>query len=177
MTGASATLLCLLLLASCGGQPPAGTAAPSTALGSPYDSTREEFFLRVKACVVERGFPVEIDTVNWGFMGDYGTDERAQEASAAIRECVRAIDPKRLEPPPPPSDEQLSAWYVYQVARASCLQGLGYDVGSIPPEQVFIDTVGGWDPVQALIASGTPARNEDAARCNEAGDRPTFLDW
>jgi hypothetical protein len=171
------TAFVALLVAACSGASAPGSIAPTRDPDSPYATTREEFLIRVKACVEEKGFKIEIDAAQFGFRGEQGSDERAVQAAKAIKDCGKLVDPKRLEPPPPLSEAQLRAWYAYMVARANCLMEAGYDVGSVPPEQVFIDMAGRWDPFQALIDAETPAGLADVTRCQDAGPHPGFLGW
>lgn len=47
-----------------------------------------------------------------------------------------------------------------------------------PPEQVFVDSGGAWDPtVQTQEASGRPVSIEDQQRCEQLEERPAFMDW
>jgi hypothetical protein len=172
-----------LLMAGCTASPSTDDAnaanLPSASVDpdSPYATTFEEFMLRTKACVEDKGFSVDLDPNDYSLLFTFG-DQREQElVMAAVRECQAAIDPARLEPIPPRSVEQLRAWYTYVVAQVDCLAAKGYSVPSPPPEAVFIDSQGGWDPYYELLQAGTPATPADRRVCEQVDGRPAFLDW
>lgn len=182
--GVTSILVMALWVVSCGGSSPSQLSgsprAPSATLDpeSPYRTTREEFLLRAKACVEDKGFPVTLDLADAGFKFSLGTNERARQANAALRECMIDIDPLRLGAPPPIPADQLRAWYEYRLRQADCLRDAGYPPPETPPEQVFVDTAGSWDPFQALLDAGMSPSQDDMARCQQLIDgRPGFLNW
>jgi len=184
----STLLISLVTVAACAGSPPSQPTASAVAgsLGpfatvdpaSPYRTTRDEFMIRTKACIEAKGFPVTMDLADSSFLFNLGSDERAQQAKLALRECREEVDPARLQPPPPLSTEQLRQMYQYRLRQSDCLGEAGYDVPAAPPEQVYVDTEGYWDPFQALLDAGTPASQADTMRCQQLRDgRPAFMDW
>lgn len=142
---------------------------------SPYETTPEEYALRLKGCLGDRGFNVEIDPYDYHLSGNVGSEGRVNELQVAASECRAAIDPTRNEPPPPPTEEQLRALYRYYVAQADCLVAAGYPAASAPPEQVYVDNGGQWDPRLGLEDVDIPQTVTRA--CEEVEGRPTFLDW
>ncbi len=174
-------LVTALLAGGCslgtGAQPnlsPSATRDPH----SPYATTRAEYLLAVKACLEDGGFAVEIDVADGAIYTNEGTDERAQEAAAATRECERTIDPKRLKPPPRLGPDELRDWYIYVVAQVRCLRAAGYATPDPPPEQVFIDGGGFWDPAGKTMEAGGGAVTPDVERrCTQIPERPAFMDW
>ncbi len=133
--------------------------------------------LRTKACLEDAGFTVELDPEDNSLLFTFGDQREQERATAAVRECQAAIDPARLEPVSPRSEEQLRAWYVYVVAQVDCLLAAGYPVPSPPPEAVFVDSQGDWDPYFELIQAGAPASQADYRKCEQVDGRPGFLDW
>jgi hypothetical protein len=169
-------LVAALLAEGCTGSGP--TPAPTKDPRSPYATTRAEYFLAVKACLQDRGFAVEIDVDQGAIITNESTDERAREAAAATKECQKAIDPKRLEPPPKPDVDELRAWYAYVVAQVQCYRAAGYAVPDPPPEQVFIDSGGLWDPAGKLLeTTGQAIPPDPVHRCQAVPERPSFFDW
>lgn len=178
-----AVAVILTMASGCAAQSPSASAPDPIGPGasrdpdSPYETTIEEFFLQTKTCVEEQGFPVTIDIEERSFSFDLGTDARARQAREALRECQQEIDPRRLEPPAPLTDEQFASWYDYVLSQTACLRDAGYPVGDPPPEQVFIDSEAEWDPYEELALRGAPPSQEDLERCRAVEERPAFLDW
>jgi hypothetical protein len=175
-------LLAVLVASGCGstGDVPgsgAGVPGPTLDPDSPYQTTVEDFFLRTKACVEEAGYPVEMDIEEQSFEFSLGSDELARQADVELKRCMREIDPRRLLPPPPLTADQLGSWYTYLKAQVACLSDAGYPVGSPPPEQVFIDSEGDWDPYQDMIEAGITVRPEHVQQCQQVDERPAFFDW
>lgn len=170
-------VLIVLWAVGCGGPRPISTPSATRDPDSPYQTTREEFLLRVKACIEEKGFPVTLDLADGGFKFSLGTDDRVQQAKVAMRECIDTIDPSRLKPPPPVSEKELRAWYGYRLRQVDCLGDAGYPPLVAPPEQVFVDSKGDWDPFQALADAGSPASQADMALCQHLEGGPNFLNW
>lgn len=178
-------LLLVWLLVGCTGPPPPTSDQPLPSGGpsatvdpdSPFQTTLEQFMLLTKACVEDKGYSVEVDPEDWSLLFSFGSEREQQGAIEAVHECQAQIDPARLNPLPPPSPEQLRAWYAYVVAQAQCLVAAGYPVPSPPPEQVFLDTEGEWDPYFELEQAGSPASREDKRACDDVPGRPAFLDW
>lgn len=133
--------------------------------------------LQVRACVEGKGYPVTLDLADSKFSFSLGSDERAKQANVALRECVDTIDPSRLKPPPPVSEKELRAWYGYRLRQVDCLGDAGYPPLVAPPEQVFVDSKGDWDPFQALTDAGSPASQADMALCQHLEGGPNFLNW
>lgn len=153
---------------------PAATRDPT----SPYGTTREEFLLATKACVEAKGFPVTLDVADGRFSFSLGSDERARQAKVALSDCEAEVDPARSEPAPALTDTQLRAWYAYRLLQVKCLRDAGYPPPEAPPEQVFVDTAGKWDPFEALIQAGTMPSQADMLRCQQLTEgRPNFLTW
>lgn len=171
-------LLIVIWAVGCGGSRPIATPSATRDPESPYQTTREEFLLRVKACIEEKGFPVTLDLADGGFLfPPLGTDDRVQLAKVAMKECMVTIDPSRLKPPPPVSEKQLRTWYGYRLRQVDCLREAGYPPPVAPPEQVFVDTEGDWDPFEALLDAGSPASQTDMSRCQHIEGGPNFLNW
>lgn len=169
-----ASSLLLASLVACSGMP----ASPDSPLESvpAYQLSRDEFLLQMKGCLEDHGFSVTLTEDGGMSFGELGSRERLDEAVAARNACAEALDPERLNPPPPLTEPQLAALYDYVVAENGCLRELGYAVGEPPPEQVFVDTTGAWDPFSYLAEQGTPPTTEDVIRCRAVPDRPSFLD-
>ncbi len=144
---------------------------------SPYATTQVDFLLRTKACVEDRGYPVTLDLRQAGFEFALGDDTRAKEAGQALRDCMASIDPARLGPPPKLTEAQLVAWYAYRVHEAACLRAAGYAVEDAPPQRVFIDTNGDWDPFAWLAGKGMAVPLEAQISCEGVEGRPAFLGW
>jgi len=152
---------------------PEGTLDPD----SPYRTTLEEFMLRTKACLEDRGLSVEVNSEDNSLLFNFGSQREQELAMTAVPECQAEIDPARLEPVPPRSAEQLGAWYAYVKAQVDCLADAGYPVPSPPPEAVFIDSQGDWDPYYELVQAGAPPSRDDRRKCEQVPGRPPFLDW
>jgi hypothetical protein len=174
-----------LLLAACG----SGTAptAPSPTIDSaivqrtldpdsPYQTTPEEYALQLKACLADHGIEAELDPYDFSFKFKLGNDGQVENLQATFTECRAGLDPSRNNPPPPLSEDQLRALYQYRVAQADCLIAAGYAAASAPPEQVFIDGGGEWDP---RMGPEGPFDTPQAVNrsCEQIDARPNFLDW
>lgn len=169
-----------VVVAGCGRPPsPPALSTPAGILDpdSPYRTTQEEFLLRTKACVEEKGFPVELDLRQAGFKFSLGDDSRAAASRDALRTCIESIDPARLLPPPKLTETQLTAWYEYRVRQAACVRESGLSLPDPPPLQVFIDTNGEWDPYGVLVGAGNPAPRDVEVTCEAVESRPAFLGW
>ncbi len=118
---------------------------------------------------------LDLEEAGFSFSGGSGEDARA--ANAALRDCIAQIDPARLQPPPALASEQLVSWYAYRVRQADCLRSAGYGVPDPPPQQVFADTAGAWDPFDALLRSGINVAPADFLRCQRLEGEPPFLSW
>lgn len=161
----------------------AGSRAPTSPVAtrdpsSPYATTRAEFFLAMKVCMEERGFLVTVDVAYGAIYTHETTDQRAREATAALNECGASIDSRRQQPPPKATEAELRLWYGYVLAQLRCLQAAGYTTPEAPPEQVFIDSGGYWDPTaKTQEASGRTVSINDQRRCEQIQERPAFMDW
>lgn len=145
---------------------------------SPYKTTRAEYFLAVKACLQDLGYAVEIDIADGAIYTNEATDDLTRAAAAATLECEKGIDPKRLEPPPRPGPDELHAWYIYVVAQVRCYRDAGYPAPDPPPEQVFIDQGGYWEPAGKTVElTGKAVSPADARRCQQIPEKPAFFDW
>ncbi len=134
--------------------------------------------MATKACVEAKGFPVTLDVADGRFSFSLGSDERAKQAKVALSECEAEVDPARSGPTPALTDAQLRAWYAYRLLQVKCLRDAKYPPPEAPPEQVFVDTAGKWDPFEALIQAGTMPSEADMLRCQQLTDgRPNFLTW
>lgn len=192
----AAGIIIAMMLAACSSgstsEPPAGTSAsieptskagiehqsaiPSLDPDSPYETTPGEFAVQLKACLADRGFDVDIDPYDFHLSGNVGSEARVKELQVSVRECRDTIDPSRNDPPPPLTEAQVRALYHYYVAQAACLVAAGYPASSAPPEQVFVDSGGQWDPhmgpEEPLDIPETVTRT-----CDQVEGRPNFLDW
>lgn len=186
----SVGLCCSLLIGACApspgsnqsiGSPPAPgsptdeSGVPGRTLDpdSPYETTPEEYAIELKGCLADRGFDVEVDPYDFHLSGNVGSEGRFKELQTVVGECRDGIDPSRNNPPPPLSEDQLRALYLYYVAQADCLMAAGYPAASAPPEQVFVDSGGQWGP-----RSGDVDIPQTVTRaCEEVEGRPNFLDW
>lgn len=174
-----------LLLAACGSNaaPAASTPAVNPGMAqrtldpeSPYQTTPEEYGLQLKACLTDGGFNVELDPYDFSLKFNLGSDRPLEELQAAMTECRTGLDPSRNEPPPPLSEGQLRELYRYHVAQANCLIAAGYPASSAPPEQVFVDAGGQWDPRMGPEEPLDIPQAVDRS-CEQIDDRPNFLDW
>lgn len=174
----------LFLLAACTASPVPTTSSPAgspqNALrsldpDSPYQTTPEEYSLQLKACLIDKGFAVDIDPYDQHLMFDLGSDVSQSDLQSAVATCRAGLDPSRNKPPPPLSEDQLRALYRYRVAQANCVIDAGYPAASAPPEQVFVDGGGQWDFRIGLEDEDIPQAVTRA--CDEVEGRPNFLDW
>lgn len=169
---AAAFVLALVVVACSATQE--ATAEPT----SPYRHTQEEFLLLTKACIEDAGFQVELSVEEGGFsFPDLGSDQRAGQARQTVRDCMRSVDPTRLEDPPERTREQLEALYPYAVAQAECMAAAGYPASTPPPIDVFVDDGAVWEPYTILSAEGITYDQEDLVRCQNVEEKPEFLDW
>lgn len=173
----AALALMALWLAACAAPAATVSPAPSRDLTSPYGTTQEEFLLQARACVEARGYSMTLDLAEAKFSFVGGSDADFRAASAALHDCVASIDPARLRPPPALTAEQLEAWYIYRLKQAKCLESAGYAVPEAPPQQVFEDTAGEWDPFDALLHTGVTPAQSDVSHCQHLAGQPEFLDW
>lgn len=164
--------------------PPAGAAWAGSSIptasrdpDSPYLTTQEAFLLATAACVEDKGYPVEVDLRQAGFKFNLGDDARVPAAREALNACMRDIDPRRLEPPPKLTREQLVAWYQYKLRIVECLTAAGQVVPEPPPEAVFVDSEGEWDPFGSIVDSGQPLSPDLQAKCEQVDGAPAFLNW
>lgn len=156
--------------------PGAALAAQSRDPDSPYATTKEQFFLGVKACLAAQGFTVALD-LGQNSITFQGPDAQIQQEAAAQTKCAQTVDPARVSVHSKPSEPQLKALYVFRVDTAACLRDAGYPVPDAPPEQVFIDSGGDWDPLTPLHDAGIRPKPEDRVRCEGVPSRPAFLNW
>ena len=138
--------------------------------------TKEEFFLQIKACLAGKGIGVAID-IGTGSISFRGPEAQSERARVEMEGCARAIDPSRLEPARSPTPAQYHAWYAFVVEEAACLREAGYPVGAAPPEQVFVDSGGAWDPLTALFGAGGQIPEPVRRACEHVPSRPGFFDW
>lgn len=169
-----------LLLAGCAGTPVPDSVDPSVPAqsldpDSPYRTTLQEFWIQMKACVEDKGQTVEVDPYDQSLVFTFGDQRGSELAMAAVSECKAAIDPSRGEPAPPPTDEQLRSLYSYYIAQVDCLIAAGYPASSPPPEQIFIDSEGGWSPYTGIEDVEIP--RTVMRGCEQVEGRPAFLDW
>jgi len=173
----AAVILCALVVWGCGaGASSSSALAPTTPSASkdpnsPYALSLDDYLLRMKMCMAERGFDVTIE--DDGSLSGNGDPNDVREA---IDACQVAVDPLRAEGFKA-TPEQLRALYRYRVSLAGCLQSAGYAAVSAPPEQVFVDSEGAWDPVGDIAATGRPATPSDLKRCEQTPDRPAWIGW
>lgn len=135
------------------------------------------------ACLQGRGYNTRVTEPYFGIRTDFPSlsDEARADAQKALdeasEECWQQVDPRRLEPPPPLSEDQLRWVYEYRLTVAHCLEDRGYPVPVAPSVDVFIESDGSWNPLGALARSGMPASREDQVACQDQPSRPGFLDW
>ncbi len=141
---------------------------------STYRQSRSEFVLAWAACLQEKGYQARVDDQGSGVMIDGVTDYA--KASADSRACVEAVDPARLQPPPPLTADQLRELYRYVVAQTECMRQAGYPVSDPPPFQVWVDSDRAFDPYSDLRARGIDFDHADLLRCQALPERPKFLD-
>ena len=174
-----------LVLAACSPNPvpstpsPAGDAPkPGHTLDpdSPYKTTAEEYALQLKACLVDKGFSVEIDPYDQHLTFKLGNEASQNDLQPAVTACRAGLDPSRNEPPPPLSEDQLRALYRFRVAQGQCMTDAGYPTGAAPPEQVFVDAGGQWDPRMGPTEPLDIPQSVTRA-CEQIPGRPYFLDW
>jgi hypothetical protein len=175
----------VLLLAACSANPVPSTPSPAGGAqnpgrtldpDSPYQTTAEEYALQLKACLVDKGIAVDIDPYDQHLMFKLGTDASEVDLHSAVTACRAGLDPSRNEPPPPLSEDQLRALYHYRVAQGQCMTDAGYPTQSAPPEQVFVDAGGQWDPRMGPTEPLDIPQSVTRA-CEQIEGRPNFLDW
>lgn len=175
--------LAALVTISCGVSPssdaqsPLGPSPLSTLdPGSPYRTTRAEFAIQLKACLLERGLAVEVDPYDLSLDFTFAGPRDAEIATEAVGDCRAAVDLTRNEPLPPLNEAELQQLFDYRQKQAQCLVDAGLAPSSAPPLQVFIDTGGNWAPDRALLEDGS-ASPSVVRRCEQVENRPNFLDW
>ncbi len=163
-----------LLVAGCATAPasPLSTRDPD----SPYALSRQDYLVRVKGCLADRGFVVTIDVAEGSIQFD-GSSPAQAEFNVALDACMLAMDPTRVEAIPSPHPEQFHAWYLYLVDKAACLKAAGVQPAEVPPETVFIESGGAWDPLNDIYQSGGSISEGIRTRCERLPSRPAFLDW
>lgn len=160
---------------ACGaGASPGPSASPGSTPQPTYRQTLSEFLLAVTACLQDKGYQAHVDDQGGGVVIDGSTDPAA--TSADTRACVEAVDPARLQPPPPLTADQLLELYRYVVAQAECMRKAGYPVSDPPPFQVWVDSGQAFDPYIDLRNRGVDFDHADLVRCQAVDERPTFLD-
>lgn len=170
-------LLFLICLSACA---PTASSVPTSQGGGartpvpPYRQTLEEFNLSVLSCIQDKGYMARLGEEG-AFMIDGVTD--AQAVSADLRACKEAIDPARLEPPPPLTATQLEQMYRYLIAQVACMRDAGYPASDPPPFQVYVDTDRAFDPYGDLRQRGVEFSHADLIRCQHVDERPDFLDF
>jgi hypothetical protein len=177
-------LICALSTAG-SGAPPSGSShwSPTAVVGagqmkdpnSPYATTKEAWFLGIKACVAAAGFDVMLDLAE-GSIAFHGTDAQVAQVSGLEKERARSVDPTRAVEFVP-STAQWQAMYRFKIDEGACLRDAGYPVPAAPPEQVFIDARGSWDPLGPLSDAGIHPSAADRLRCDHIPSRPAYLDW
>lgn len=163
----------LLVLVGCNAGPTAD-ASLETDSRDTYRQSRSEFVLAWAACLQEKGYRARVDDQGSGVMIDGATDPA--KASADSRACIEAVDPARLQPPPPLTSDQLRELYRYVVAQTECMRQAGYPVSEPPPFQVYVDSDRAFDPYSDLRARGMDFDEGDRLRCQAVEERPRFLD-
>lgn len=157
------------------GTSPAGASSDQGSPGPTYrHASAGDFMLAVVACLQEKGYRARIDDSGSGILFETPVDPSM--ASADSRACAEAIDPARLEPPPPLTAEQAEQLYRYVVAQTECMRRLGYPVSEPPPFQVFVDSDAAFDPYVDLRTRGIDFDHADLLRCQSVPERPKFLD-
>ena len=137
------------LLAGCaGGDLPASNPNGEPASAQDLDRWSEN----MQGCLQEKGWDVEVSpdggmnmTVPTGQEDAYDSDVKACEASFGY------------DVVPVYTDDQVREIYKKVVATADCLTEQGYEPGTPPSEQAFVEQVksgpGGWDPYSDLYPS------------------------
>ncbi|CAN5536974.1 hypothetical protein BH23CHL10_BH23CHL10_13700 [soil metagenome] len=174
-TPARALILILAVLAGCSSGQDGQDESPSGSWPE-YRQPRAAFLQLVRACIEEHGFDVVLGEDEGFNFPNLRSEEQQREAREVSRACVAEVDPARLEPVPPLTAQQLGEMYRYALAQAECMRAAGYPVGEAPPERVFIDTDGAWDPYIDLVEQGNAPHPEDVVRCQSVDAKPEFLD-
>lgn len=160
---------------ACGaGSLPTRSPSPGATPQPTYRQSLGEFLLAVTACLQDKGYTVHVDDTGSGVVFDGSTDPAA--TTADTRACVEAVDPARLQPPPPLTADQLLELYRYVVAQTECMRNAGYPVSDPPPFQVWVDSGQAFDPYIDLRNRGIDFDHADLVRCQAVEERPTFLD-
>lgn len=145
--------------------------------GSPfqYRHTKEEFLLLVLDCVRGRGYDVEFDLEDERFSGDFGDRAASRAFGQALGECLEEVDPARADPPPL-TDDQYRELYAYTAGQVECLRQRDYPAGDPPPEQVWVDSQGEWNPYVDLVERNIAVDDEDRVHCQNAVEEPRFYE-
>lgn len=126
--------------AETGRQPP-GFVAPDP----------EEARIAVERCLADRGF-VAVDNGTGGILIE-STPAQQGELRVAMKECSRSslgLGPG--EEVPPPTEDQVRAYYEALLASAECLRGIGYGVSEPPTFDAYLDEgVASWDPFGEVL--------------------------
>lgn len=103
----------------------------------------------MESCLSSHGWDVKT-TPDGGVWAEY-SQEQSDRYDADREECEKTFG---YDVPPTYDETQLRAMYKQVLATADCIRAKGYDPGTAPTEQTWIDQVqngpGGWDPYHDL---------------------------
>lgn len=122
----------------------------------------------VIACMAEDGWELTKDESPGGGFGiDHVPADQADKYEAAREACLAAAPAL-----PPITDEIAGQLYDAYQRTAECLYDLGYDVGSAPPKQAWIDqrvqNEAYWTPYGAIHLQDVPDARSLLQQCPEA---------
>lgn len=106
-----------------------------------------------------------------------GSGEDMDAVRTVHDECARQLDPQRLLPPPPLTEDEWQQRYHYLLAQIDCLSARGHQVPVAPDFASWRESNGAWDPYDALEQLGLPASNLEEWTCRNVKERPSVLDW
>lgn len=174
------------LLGSCSSSSEIGPSGsmPQSVLDARAAATEREDTLvesieRIRACMEESGFHVEIEIDEefggMGITGNPGSDQAAAYHQA-LGECEARVFPSlSVGNGEAPSEAYLSALFDYYTALSECLEQLGYDIPESPSRDTFIEMSPPWSPYDGLEPGREVPESEWRSLNAACPQSPAFL--
>lgn len=105
-----------------------------------------EYFYAFAACLERAGFSAEVDPSEPSLEVGYVAEDQVEAYKAADEACLREIG--EPQPPDPPSEAEIRAFYDELLETKGCLEDLGYEISEPPSEDAFVESylTGPWHP-------------------------------
>ncbi len=160
-------LLPALILVGCSGadDAPDAQATPYERPGWMAEQAQadEELIERQTSCMTEAGFVFDV-AEDGQFSPSSGTD--IQSFATALKQCTAdALGDQHGWAPGP---DELERLYGRQLDVAACLENEGYEVGSVPSKDSYVDSGGDWTPYDDLTLDGE-AQTRLKKQCPDPG--------